>query len=83
MVWSLAISPIEWIVLPPILRTRSARSSARGENLRRLVIEQQMIIAEMRPRDVPVEILGLDVKGIGIGQQPVQRPGDLRSGVAR
>ena len=34
----------------------------RGENLLGLLVEQQMIVAEMRAADVPVEILGLDVE---------------------
>ena len=53
-----------------------------GEDLRRLFVEQQMIVAEMRARDMPVEILGLGVEGIGVGHQPVQRFGDFGNGVA-
>src|SRR5262249_32754118 len=39
----------------------------RGEYLVCVLVEQQMIIAEMRPTDVPVKILGLHVKREGIG----------------
>src|SRR5690349_14850578 len=65
------------IVEQPLLRRdlpdRAQRRSAdlahplgnrvgRSENLVRLLIEQQMEVAEMWPRNVPVEILGLHIK---------------------
>src|SRR5262245_23892279 len=33
------------------------------EDLRRLLIEQQMVVAEMRPGDMPMEILRLHIEG--------------------
>ena len=36
----------------------------------------------MRAGDVPVEILGLEIKGEGIGQATVQGTGDFGGGVA-
>jgi len=59
IVWWRAMSPIERKVVLPVLRTRSAIASVVAKDLRRLIVEQQMIVAEMRPRDVPVKILGL------------------------
>jgi hypothetical protein len=48
-----------------------------GENRLRLLVEQQMVIAEMPAADVPVEILGLQVEREGIRQQHVRRAGYL------
>jgi len=36
-----------------------------------------MIVAEMTSADVPVEVLGLQIEGEGVGQQRVERGGDL------
>ena len=43
----------------------------RRENLCRLIVEQQMIIAEMRTRDMPVEILGLEIQRKTVCQNAV------------
>jgi hypothetical protein len=48
-----------------------------GENLLGLLVEQQMIVAEVRARHVPMEVLGLHVEGECIGQQPVHGLGDV------
>jgi hypothetical protein len=48
-----------------------------GIDLRRLIVEQQVIVAEMRARYVPVEILGLDVKRVDVGQQDVEGAGEI------
>src|SRR5260370_36072202 len=40
-----------------------------------------MIVAEMRARHVPVEILGLEVERIDVGQQNVERAGEFLGGV--
>ena len=40
-----------------------------------------MIVTKMRPRDVPVEILGLEIQGEGVGKQDVERTGDVLHGV--
>ena len=41
----------------------------------RLFIKQQMIFAKMRTGHMPMEILGLEVERIIIGQQAIQRIG--------
>jgi hypothetical protein len=38
-----------------------------------LFIQKQMVIAEVRSRHVPVEVLGLDVERKGVRKQQVQR----------
>jgi len=48
-----------------------------GEDLVRLLVQQQVIIAKMRARHVPVEILGFQVQREGIRQQRVQRTRDI------
>ena len=48
-----------------------------GEDLVGLLVEQQMVVAEMRPADMPVEILGLEIEREGVGQQGVERAGDV------
>jgi hypothetical protein len=40
-----------------------------GEDLRRLLVEQQMIITEVAPADMPVKILRFHVKRKHIGKQ--------------
>ncbi len=62
-------------------RTRSAIGSLIGVDLRRLVVEQQVIVAEVRTRDVPVEVLGLPVECGDVGQQKVQSAGEISRGV--
>jgi hypothetical protein len=42
-----------------------------------------MIIAEMRPADVPVEILGLEVEREAVRQDGIERAGDVLAGVER
>src|SRR5207249_10965419 len=42
-----------------------------------LFIEQEMIVAEMRARDVPVKVLGLDIQGERVGQERIERSGDI------
>ena len=44
-----AISPIERSVVPPSLRTRSAMGSVMAKISVGLLVEQQMVVAEMRP----------------------------------
>ncbi len=79
----MAIWPIERSVVPPILRTRSAISSVDAKMLGGLFVEQQMVVAEMRPADVPVEILGLEIERERIRQHAVERAGDVANGVGR
>ena len=54
-----------------------------GEDLLGLLVEQQMVVAEMRPADVPVEVLGLEIEREGVGEEPVQRRRDFLSGLRR
>ena len=66
---SFAMWPIERMVVPPTLRTvgqcRCLDAPAR---------RQQVVAAEMRAADVPVEILGLHIERERVGQQRVERP---------
>ena len=77
MVCSLAIWPIERSVVPPILRTRSASSSVDAKICVGLLVEHQMIVAEMPAADMPMEVLGLKVKRECVGEQRVERRGNL------
>ena len=79
---SLLIWPIERIVVPPILRARSAIIVGGGENLIGLLVEHQMIVAEMRAGHVPVKILGLYIKREHVGEQDAQRTGNIADGIA-
>ena len=45
-----------------------------GVDLVAVLVEQQVIVAEMRPAHVPVEVLGLEVEGEGVGGEAVQAP---------
>ena len=67
------IWPIEQIVVPPIFSTRSAISSVVAKYSLALLVQHQMVIAEMRARDVPVEVLSFDVQREHIGEQYVER----------
>src|SRR5262249_5859071 len=51
------------------------------ENLLALLVEEQMIVAEVGTGDVPMEILGLQVKRKHIREQDIERARDLRHGV--
>src|SRR5262249_46093355 len=44
-----------------------------GEDLCRLLVEPQMIIAEMRAANVPMKVLGLQIEGKYVGEQTVER----------
>ena len=63
-------------MVPPILRTRSAMSSVAREDVGGLLVEHQVVVAEMRAADVPMEILGLEIERESVGQEPVERLGD-------
>src|SRR6516165_7463437 len=47
------------------------------EDLIGLLVEQQMIVAEMRTADMPMEILGLEIKRKRIRKQGVERTRDI------
>src|SRR3546814_4017055 len=42
-----------------------------------LGLEQQVQAVEHRPGDVPVEVVGLQVQGVGVGKEVRQAVGDL------
>jgi hypothetical protein len=44
----------------------------RPQDVGGLLVQQQVIVTEMRPADVPVEILGLEIKRVARGQEPVE-----------
>src|SRR5258706_2105542 len=48
-----------------------------GIDLIGLLIEQQVIVAEVRPGDVPMGVLGLEIEREEIGEQRVERPRDI------
>ena len=47
-----------------------------AEDVGGLFVEQQVVVAEMRPADVPVEILGLQIEREAVGQKPVESLGN-------
>src|SRR4029079_19671633 len=53
----------------------------RGKDLLGLLVEQQVVVAEMWSTDVPVEILGLEIKDVGVGQDAVEGSGDVFGGI--
>ena len=53
----------------------------RCENLIAMLVEQEMIVAKMRAGHVPMEILGLQVKRKHVGEQNIQRAGEVVHGV--
>jgi hypothetical protein len=53
----------------------------RGEDLLGLLIEHQMIVAEVWTRDVPMKILRLHVERKHIGQKRIEGAGDVADGV--
>ena len=69
--------PIERIVVPPSLRTRSASDVGHREHLVGLLVEQQMVVAVVAAGDVPVEIFRLDVEREGVGYKRIDRFDDL------
>ena len=54
-----------------------------GEDLVRLFVEQQVVVAEFGAADVPMEILGLEIEREGVRQQPIERGRDRRDGFGR
>ena len=52
-----------------------------GEDLVGLLVEHQVVVAEMRPADMPMEILGLEIEREHIGEQRVERAGDIAAGI--
>src|SRR5258707_14472171 len=49
----------------------------RGQDLCRLLVEQQMVITEMRTRHVPMEVLGFEIDREHVGQQCGEPDGDV------
>ena len=48
-----------------------------------VLVQQQVVIAKVRAAHVPVEILRLEVQGEHVGQDAVQRAGDVGRGARR
>jgi hypothetical protein len=48
-----------------------------GEDLVGLLVQHQMIVAKVRARHVPVEVLGLQVERQHVRQEDVERTGDV------
>src|SRR5581483_1419347 len=53
----------------------------RGKNLFGLLVEQQVVVAEMRSADVPVKILGFQVQRETVGEEAVESAGDIFRGI--
>jgi len=51
------------------------------ENLLALLVEEEMVVAEVGAGDMPMEILGLQVKRKEIGEQCVEGAGNVASGL--
>src|SRR5690606_14107104 len=62
--------------LPHPLRDRIGH----GEDLVGLLVQEKMVVAEVRPAHVPVEVLGLEVECEDVGQNEVHRRGHVASG---
>src|SRR5262249_13484026 len=73
--------PIERSVVPPILSHPLGDGVGGRENLLALLVEEEMIVAEVRAGYVPMEILGLQVKRKHVGEHEIERAGNLRHGV--
>jgi hypothetical protein len=52
----------------------------RGKDLLALVVEEKMIVAEMRARHMPMKVLRLDVKGKQVGQDDRHGRRDILDG---
>ena len=48
-----------------------------GEDLVGMLVEKEVIVAKMRPRHVPVKVLGLEVEREHVGKESIQRPRDV------
>jgi hypothetical protein len=51
-----------------------------GEDLGGMFVEHPVIVAEMRPADMPMEVLGVEVKHEAVREERDQRHCDLVSG---
>lgn len=52
-----------------------------GEDLRALLVEQEVVVAEVEAGHVPMEVLRLHVEGEGIGEKAGESDGDVAAGV--
>src|ERR1700730_8715107 len=48
-----------------------------GEKLIALLIQQQMEVAKVRPRNMPMEVLGLQIKGKHVRKRDVERTSNV------
>jgi hypothetical protein len=52
-----------------------------GEDLVSLLVEEEVVIAEVRTRDVPMKVLGLEIEREHVGKKLIERCGDVAPGV--
>jgi hypothetical protein len=65
------------LTVPPELADTLRDRVGHGEELITLFVQQQVIIAEVRPAHVPVEVLGLQVEREHVRQDSVHGSGDI------
>ena len=51
-----------------------------ADDLFALLVKEKMIVAEVRSTDVPMKVLGLEIERQGVGEDAVQRGGNLCDG---
>src|SRR5258708_34409053 len=51
-----------------------------GKDLAGLLVEQEVVVAEMRPADVPVEVLRLQIEGEDVRQQDIEGFAEIAGG---
>src|SRR5215207_84437 len=54
-----------------------------GKDLRRLLVQEYVVVAKVRPADVPMEVLGLQIERKRIRQEPIQFLRDSWSSVKK
>ena len=69
--------PMDRNVVPPILRTRSAISSVVARMSLGLFVQQAVVVAKVRPADMPMEVLGLEIERVGVRQHCVHGLRDI------
>jgi len=65
--------------LPLRIKGLNRRSTQRGTKIA-VIVEQKVVIPEVRPAHVPMEVLGFEVEGKYIRKQGVQGSGDIGDG---
>ena len=65
------------MVVPAELADALGNVVGHRKDLGRMVVEQKMVVAEVRAAHVPMKVLGLQVKGEDIGKERVKGRGDV------